>query len=115
MLEGPEVKFITVTFPEGSWLTEFAERLDEDTDIRGRDFLRVLESGKVKSSILPEDSTNFEGLLFPSTYQLVEEDTAQYGRPTTCRRDRETTRARSTPRGSRRWGTRSTRSSSSLP
>ena len=77
MLEGPEVKFITVTFPEGSWLTEFAERLDEDTDIRGKDFLRVLESGKVKSSILPEDSTNFEGLLFPSTYQLVEEDTAR--------------------------------------
>lgn len=77
MLEGPEVKFITVTFPEGSWLPEFADRLDEDTDIRGRDFLRVLESGKVSSNILPDDSSNFEGLLFPSTYQIVEEDTAQ--------------------------------------
>ena len=77
MLEGPEVKFITVTFPEGSWLPEFAERLDDDTDIRGRKFLKVLESGEVKSSILPGDSTNFEGLLFPSTYQLIEEDTAR--------------------------------------
>ncbi|MPZ90816.1 MAG: endolytic transglycosylase MltG [Actinobacteria bacterium] len=77
MLEGPEVRFITVTFPEGAWLPEFAERLDEDTSIRGRDFLRVLESGEVKSSILPKDSNNFEGLLFPSTYQVVEEDTAQ--------------------------------------
>lgn len=77
MLEGPVVRFITVTFPEGSWLPEFAERLDEDTSIRGRDFLRVLESGEVKSSILPKDSNNFEGLLFPSTYQVVEEDTAQ--------------------------------------
>jgi UPF0755 protein len=77
MLEGPEVRFITVTFPEGSWLPEFAERLDEDTSIKGRDFLRVLESGEVKSSILPNDSNNFEGLLFPSTYQVVEEDTAQ--------------------------------------
>jgi UPF0755 protein len=76
ILEGPEVKFITVTFPEGSWLTEFADRLDEDTAIRGRDLLRVLESGKVKSSILPGDSNNFEGLLFPSTYQIVEQDTA---------------------------------------
>jgi UPF0755 protein len=77
MLEGPEVEFITVTFPEGSWLPEFAEKLDEDTDIRGRDFLRVLESGKVKSNILPGDSNNFEGLLFPSTYQIIEEDTAR--------------------------------------
>jgi UPF0755 protein len=77
ILEGPEVKFITVTFPEGSWLTEFADRLDEDTDIRGRDLLRVLKSGQVKSNILPEGSNNFEGLLFPSTYQIVEQDTAQ--------------------------------------
>ncbi|CAN5702167.1 endolytic transglycosylase MltG [soil metagenome] len=77
MLEGPEVKFITVTFPEGSWLPEFADRLDEDTNLRGRDFLRALESGEVKSNILPNDSNNFEGLLFPSTYQIVEEDSAQ--------------------------------------
>jgi UPF0755 protein len=77
MLEGPEVTFITVTFPEGSWLPEFAEKLDEETDIRGRDFLRVLESGRVKSNLLPGNSNNFEGLLFPSTYQIVEEDSAQ--------------------------------------
>jgi UPF0755 protein len=77
ILEGPEVKFITVTFPEGSWLTEFADRLDEDTDIRGRDLLRVLKSGEVNSSILPDGSNNFEGLLFPSTYQIVEQDTAR--------------------------------------
>ncbi|MGH2775779.1 MAG: endolytic transglycosylase MltG [Actinomycetota bacterium] len=77
MLEGPEVKFITVTFPEGSWLPEFAERLDEDTNIKSRDFLGALESGEVKSNILPNDSNNFEGLLFPSTYQIVEQDSAQ--------------------------------------
>ncbi|MGH2750405.1 MAG: endolytic transglycosylase MltG [Actinomycetota bacterium] len=77
ILEGPEVKFITVTFPEGSWLPEFAQKLDEETDIKGRDLLRALEAGKVKSNILPGDSTNFEGLLFPSTYQVVEEDTAE--------------------------------------
>jgi len=77
MLEGPEVKFITVTFPEGSWLPEFAERLEEDTAIGGREFLRVLESGRVRSKILPDGSNNFEGLLFPSTYQIVEEDNAR--------------------------------------
>ena len=75
ILEGPDVKFITVTFPEGSWLTEFASGLTENTDIDGKDFLRTLESGKVDSNLLPEGSTNFEGLLFPSTYQLIEKDT----------------------------------------
>jgi UPF0755 protein len=77
ILEGPEVKFITVTFPEGSWLTEFASGLTENTDIKGKAFLETLESGKVKSNLLPEGSSNFEGLLFPSTYQLIEEDTAK--------------------------------------
>lgn len=77
ILEGPEVKFITVTFPEGSWLTEFASGLTENTDIKGKEFLETLESGRVKSELLPEGSTNFEGLLFPSTYQLIEEDTAE--------------------------------------
>jgi len=75
ILEGPEVKFITVTFPEGSWLTEFASGLTENTDIDGEDFLQTLESGKVEANLLPEGSTNFEGMLFPSTYQLIEKDT----------------------------------------
>lgn len=73
--DGPEVKFVTVTFPEGSWLTDFAARVDEDTDIDGAEFLEALKSGKVISSLLPEGSANFEGLLFPSTYQIVEDDT----------------------------------------
>jgi len=75
ILDGPDVKYITVTFPEGSWLKEFASGLTENTDIGGKDFLRTLESGKVTSNLLPEGSTNFEGLLFPSTYQLIERDT----------------------------------------
>jgi UPF0755 protein len=77
ILDGPEVKFITVTFPEGSWLPEFAAKLEADTNLKGRDLLKALESGKVKSNILPGGSTNFEGLLFPSTYQIVEDDTAE--------------------------------------
>src|SRR5665809_99664 len=109
MLEGPEVKFITVTFPEGSWLPEFADRLDEDTNIRGRDFLRALESGEVKSNILPNDSNNFEGLLFPSTYQIVEEDSAQTLAQRLVTRPRSSSR-RSIPRGSRRWAIRNTTS-----
>ncbi|MGH2736279.1 MAG: endolytic transglycosylase MltG [Actinomycetota bacterium] len=74
---GPIVKFVDVTFPEGSWLEDFARILDRDTHISGKGFLKLLESGKIESSLLPEGSTNFEGLLFPSTYQIVETDTAR--------------------------------------
>lgn len=76
LLEGPKIEFVTVTFPEGSWLVDFADRLERDTHISGRKFLDVLEGGEVESSLLPNGSSNFEGLLFPSTYQIVEDDTA---------------------------------------
>lgn len=74
---GPIVEFVDVTFPEGSWLRDFARILQRGTHIRAGDFLRVLERGRVKSPLLPRGSTNFEGLLFPSTYQIVETDTAK--------------------------------------
>lgn len=77
LLKGPKVEFVTVTFPEGSWLIDFADRLDEATDVSGAELLEVLEKGKIESSLLPEGGDNFEGLLFPSTYQIVEDDTAE--------------------------------------
>jgi UPF0755 protein len=71
----PEVEVATnVTFQENLWLEDFAERLEEDTHLSGDKFLRVLESGKVDSRYLPEGETNMEGLLFPSTYEVIERD-----------------------------------------
>ena len=70
----PVADFVTVTFPEGLWLTDFARILEEATDLSGDRFLKVLESGKVRSKLLPEGSDNHEGLLFPSTYQVSEDD-----------------------------------------
>ena len=73
--EAPPVPdFVTVTFPEGLWLTDFARILEEETQLSGERFLKVLENGKVRSALLPEGSTSHEGLLFPSTYQVSEED-----------------------------------------
>lgn len=70
----PVADFVTVTFPEGLWLEDFARILEEETDLSGERFLRVLEKGKARSSLLPEGETNHEGMLFPSTYQVSEDD-----------------------------------------
>jgi UPF0755 protein len=70
----PFEDFVTVTFPEGLWLEDFARILEEQTDLSGDRFLKVLENGKVRSALLPQGSTNHEGLLFPSTYQISEKD-----------------------------------------
>ena len=74
--DGPIVEFVTVTFPEGSWLTDFARILEEDTHISGDEFLRLVTSAKIPSKYRPPDVETMEGLLFPSTYQIVESDDA---------------------------------------
>lgn len=77
LAEGPEIEFVTVTFPEGSWLVDFAARVEEDTDLSGDRFLELTAEAKVKSSLLPQDVGTLEGLLFPSTYQVDENDTVE--------------------------------------
>ncbi|HEU4488176.1 MAG TPA: endolytic transglycosylase MltG [Actinomycetota bacterium] len=76
LLEGPEQRYVTVTFPEGSWLEDFAARLGEVTDISGRRFMKVATSGSLRSELQPEGVDSLEGLLWPSTYQVVAKDDA---------------------------------------
>lgn len=75
--QGPEVKFVTVTFPEGSWLTDFARILERETGISGEEFLELTTTGQVRSRFQPRSVDTLEGLLFPSTYQVVAEDDAR--------------------------------------
>lgn len=70
-------KYVTVTFPEGSWLTEMAATMGENTHISAKKFLNLVTSGKIRSEFLPEDIDTLEGLLFPSTYQVIEKDSAR--------------------------------------
>jgi UPF0755 protein len=72
---GPQ--FVMVTFQEGLWLTDFARILEEETHISASDFMKVLNRRKVTSELVPEDAPSLEGALFPSTYQIIEDDTAQ--------------------------------------
>lgn len=74
--EGATVDFVTVTFPEGSWLTDFARIVGRNTHISAAEFTAALGSGKVSSKLKPDDVDTFEGLLFPSTYQVIAKDTA---------------------------------------
>ena len=68
-------RFVTVTFPEGSWLTDFAHNVGRDTHLSADEFLDIVEKGKVDSSLKPDGIDTLEGLLFPSTYQVVKKDT----------------------------------------
>ncbi|MEA2435298.1 MAG: hypothetical protein QOG54_2755 [Actinomycetota bacterium] len=73
--EGPmSDEFVTVTFPEGSWLTDFADRLDDKTDLSGQKFLDLVTSGEIESGLRPKGIDTLEGLLFPSTYQIIDRD-----------------------------------------
>ncbi|MEA2499452.1 MAG: hypothetical protein QOH26_1857 [Actinomycetota bacterium] len=80
--QGPEEEeSFTVTFPEGSWLTDFARILARESDLDEERFLEIVTDGTVTSPLLPGDVETLEGLLFPSTYQVglkeTEEDVAE--------------------------------------
>lgn len=75
--KGPEIEFVSITFPEGSWIVDFAATLDQETHIKGKDFIEAATSGEIRSEYQPDDTDTLEGLLFPSTYQIVETDTAE--------------------------------------
>lgn len=71
---GARIEFVNVTFPEGSWLTDFARIVGRDTHLDGDRFLRLAQRAGV-SGLAPRGVDTSEGLLFPSTYQVVESDT----------------------------------------
>ncbi len=73
---GVSEPFVTVTFPEGAWLSEIEQRIERDTHISGNAFHRVATTGTVESKLLPPRVETLEGLLFPSTYQVVKSDDA---------------------------------------
>jgi UPF0755 protein len=82
LAEGATIDFVTVTFPEGSWVRDFARIVGKTTHISSQEFLDALASGDVTSELMPgnlgqiDGAEPWEGLLFPSTYQVVEDDTA---------------------------------------
>lgn len=65
----------SVTLPEGLWLTDIAARLlDAFPEFNEAELNAALYTGSVRSSLQPEGNINLQGLLFPDTYQVGEDD-----------------------------------------
>ncbi len=76
--EGPlPPPFISVTIPEGLWVSEIFERLiDGLPEFDVGELTRALYSGTIRSKYQPEGVNNLEGMLFGETYHI---DQAQAG------------------------------------
>lgn len=64
-----------VTVPEGLWLSEIEGRLlDELPEFDTFELASALRSGELRSNYLPEGQDSLEGVLFPATYEITEEE-----------------------------------------
>lgn len=74
LLKGPPLKTYTITVPEGLWISETLETLSAQTGYEVTQLENSLTSGLVISKhITPlqaQSLQNWEGLLFPNTYQI---------------------------------------------
>lgn len=78
---GPEtpvaVETTKVTVPEGLTVDQTIARIAEQVPRFTVDDLRAaLDGGQVPTALRPEGQTSYEGLLFPATYEVTEEQTA---------------------------------------
>ncbi len=74
LLKGPPLKTYTITIPEGLWISETLETLSAQTGYEVIQLENSLTSGQVVSKYLTQEQSqvlqNWEGLLFPNTYQI---------------------------------------------
>jgi len=74
LLKGPPLKTYTITIPEGLWISETLETISAQTGYEVVQLENSLKSGKVISQFHSDndyvDLQNWEGLLFPNTYQI---------------------------------------------
>lgn len=76
--EGPlPVGASTVRITEGRRLTDaLAQIAEQHPNVTQEDLLLALGSGQVTSKYLPQGTTNWEGLIFPDTYEFSDDATA---------------------------------------
>lgn len=78
--QGPLVDASRVTIREGLRVSETIELLAEETAVPESDFIEALENGQVTTEVreMPEEPTpaDWEGLLFPDTYEFADSATA---------------------------------------
>lgn len=66
-----------VSVPEGLTVSEIVERIHEKVPrLTVEELNAALDQGKVPTALKPEGTTSYEGLLFPATYEVGEDETA---------------------------------------
>ena len=66
-----------VSIPEGYTVAQIVQRIHEKVPrLTVEDLNAALGQGKVPSSLKPEGTTSYEGLLFPATYEVTDDDDA---------------------------------------
>jgi UPF0755 protein len=79
LVEGPSREVYRITVIEGLSVGQMLESIEEQTEIPFGDLSRALLDGSVESSLIPEppeDLQDWEGLLFPDTYEFEVDATA---------------------------------------
>lgn len=74
---GPEIEYAKLTIPEGFTLAQIAERVGKTPGRSAERFLEVAGSGAVRSKYQPEGATSLEGLVFPDTYFVAEDESEE--------------------------------------
>ena len=74
---GPEIVYERLTIPEGLRLEAIADRVDGLERLSGERFLELAKTAAVRSDYQPGDVETLEGLLFPDTYQVAENEDEQ--------------------------------------
>jgi peptidoglycan lytic transglycosylase G len=74
--QGPVVKSVNLAVIPGKRLTEIAQAIDQQAPwLDGGKFLELAKSGAVRSRFQPASSKNLEGMLWPDTYRVSEDET----------------------------------------
>jgi UPF0755 protein len=74
--QGPVVRSVNLAVIPGKRLTEIANAIDQQVPwLDGATFLALAQSGAVQSKFQPTGSKNLEGLLWPDTYRVSEDET----------------------------------------
>lgn len=78
VLQAGPVPPATKTFQvrEGLWLSEMLPRIAEQTGVPLDQLQAVLDQNQIQPRYRPEGNTSWEGLLFPSTYQVDQDASA---------------------------------------
>lgn len=76
LLQGVPLETVRFTIPEGKVVKEIAEIIGNSTGVSAEQFLAAAKKPKHRPAMLPDDIETLEGVLFPDTYEVPADATA---------------------------------------